>query len=175
LLLRRFNHYLQNQKGISLAELIVVMALLSMVLALGYSYYFFGSRTFSTGESQSNMQRDIRQSASFITSELRYATSIEMVGTPTPTSGDGYHYISIEGSRIKHTDTTGNVAYKTAAVLQELTPMFTLKLENGRNIMHFKLIGTNGSQTYELETKVLLYNAKNQAGAYNQGIKYQKP
>ena len=164
-----------NQSGLTIVEMLVALTLLSIVLAMGYSYFFFGNTTFNKGEAQSNMQRDIRQTAAFITAEVRYATEIEMIDTPTPSSGDGFHYISIEGSRIKYTDPSGNITYKTEAVLQELTPMFTLKWENSRNIMHFRLLGSDEAQTYKLETKALLYNIRGQAEASNQGFKYKKP
>lgn len=166
--------YRQNE-GLTFVEVLIALSLLGVVLLLGYSFFFFGSNTFAKGESRSNMQRDIRQTAAFFTSEVRYATEIELVNTPTPTTGDGYNYISVENSRIKYTDPAGNVTYKTNAVITELTPMFTLTLENDRNLLQFRLEGTIGSQTYELETKALLYNVRGQAGASNQGFKYKKP
>lgn len=71
------HNILKSNQGITLVELLITLALLGIVLALGFNYYFFGSRTFEEGETRANVQREMRLAADDITRQLRLAHSVE--------------------------------------------------------------------------------------------------
>lgn len=171
----KLKFYCDNERGLTLVEFIIAFALIVFVLAVGYCFYFFGMRSFAVGETQSNMQRDIRLVANFITKETRNATEIYLIGTPVPSAADGFHYIYLESSAFRYKNPGGTVTEKTGPFINELSPMFKLKLSNERNLLEFTINGQDESQTYTLDTQVLLYNVSNLAEAQNQALKYKKP
>jgi len=67
-----------NEEGITLVELMVVIVLLSIVLALGYMYFDYGVQAFERGERQTIAQKAARLSSDFITNELRFTKEIEI-------------------------------------------------------------------------------------------------
>jgi prepilin-type N-terminal cleavage/methylation domain-containing protein len=98
---------LRNNQGITLVELMVTLALLGIVLALGYLYFGFGVQAFQRGEKQSIAQQAVRLTADYITVELRFAKQIEI----NPDGGiteTGYRYIYLEDDSIYYRDELGN-------------------------------------------------------------------
>jgi prepilin-type N-terminal cleavage/methylation domain-containing protein len=64
---------ISNRSGFSLIELIVVIAILSIVITSAFSLFSFGNTIFRKGSSQYNVQADLRLASDFITNQLRYA------------------------------------------------------------------------------------------------------
>lgn len=65
-----------NNSGLSVVELLVALALLSIFLSMGFTFYLFGVRSFDTGERQSDVQQNARLAGDFITKELRVAERV---------------------------------------------------------------------------------------------------
>lgn len=180
-----------NRNGFSLVELMVVVALLGTIIAVGYQLLFFGQNSFKKGEAQSILQNEIRTASDFISREIRNAyvdpTAIDPIvftleSGPPATFDSGYCYIYCENSKICYRDGAGTTVAKTAPVITE----FTCSLQNsnssipsnGKNYIHFIIKGESGSQKYDITSEVLLNNIKgiseiaNKTFAY---IKYKKP
>ncbi|PKM83455.1 MAG: hypothetical protein CVU88_02870 [Firmicutes bacterium HGW-Firmicutes-13] len=150
---------LDDKRGISFLETLMVLSLISMVLVLGYSFYAFGARIFAIGESQTNMQRDIRLAADFITREVRNSRSLSLMDFLDSPIKENFYYIYLEHNCIKHIDQDGMESRKTDAVIEEL--IFELKEvpeANNRVLLRFKITGKDGEQDYILESEVLLNN-----------------
>lgn len=158
---------LRNSRGVTLIELIIALALLSMVLAVGYNYYFFENKTYTIGSNQSNVQRDIRLASDFITREVRNAIELELVSSPT--IGDGYNYIYLNGLVLMHDSTP-----KTDPIISQLE-LKIKKVDNNKNYLEFIIQGNEGEQTYKINTKVQLNNIKGKSQIQNLAIKYKKP
>ena len=98
---------LRHSKGFMLTELMVVLALLGIVLALGYMFYGFGTRAFSTGEKRAIAQQSVRTGADFITRQIRFADELTL-----DPSGEtiGYYYIYQDGNSVhyKYIDPDGS-------------------------------------------------------------------
>ncbi|MDW7651431.1 MAG: prepilin-type N-terminal cleavage/methylation domain-containing protein [Bacillota bacterium] len=162
--------FLRNQRGLSLAELVVVIALLGIVLAIGYTFYFFGVRAFNVGEDQSNVQRDIRIASSVITKEIRNATVVELVYTD---AADGYHYIYFDSGNIKHR-LDADVTTWTQGSIESLT--FNIQqLPDGSNVVEFSIAGREDQQLYDITSKVNLNNLTGLPADSKPAIKYMKP
>lgn len=175
----------EKSRGITLVELQIALALVSLVLALGYSFYFFGTRAFTRGDKQSQVQFDMRMASSFITREVRTATKLDVIPTPTPTTFlPNYHYIFVKDNQIIHRYNDVETA-KTAAIIAAVPPeMFSLRQittaeGQKKTLLAFSFTGTitdiTGTQQQKIETEVLLKNLGSKQLASNQAIRYQKP
>jgi prepilin-type N-terminal cleavage/methylation domain-containing protein len=103
----RSEHF-KNQKGFTLVELMVVLALLGIVLGLGYMFLNFGVMSFNRGERHAIAQQAARITSVYITNELRFAREIEINPVEeTMESGYRYFYLSENNSIIFH-DESGN-------------------------------------------------------------------
>lgn len=89
-----------NRRGMSLVELTIVLALMSVVLAVGYLFYDFSVRSFNVGEARSNVQQNVRIASHYIARELRYAFEVQLLDNtfviPTNVTDD-FEYIFING------------------------------------------------------------------------------
>lgn len=69
---------ISSRKGFSLIELIITIAILSIVISSVFSLFSFGNNIFRKGSSQYNVQADLRLASDFVTNQLRYAADIEL-------------------------------------------------------------------------------------------------
>jgi len=91
-----------NQNGITLVELMVVIVLLIIILTIGYMYFDFGVQAFERGERRSIAQTTSRFTSDFIKTEVRFAK--EIIINPNTTinndgsisTADGYRYIYLD-------------------------------------------------------------------------------
>ncbi|WP_053367680.1 PulJ/GspJ family protein [Bacillus sp. FJAT-27245] len=67
---------LKNQKGLSLAEVLAGVALLSLVMVLGSSIFLFGQKQAINQTAQVQNQADVRLGLNIITKEIRKASSV---------------------------------------------------------------------------------------------------
>lgn len=65
-------------RGFILLELVLALALLSVVLTAAYNFYFLGLVSHRKGTLQAELQQSARISAQRITSELKYARSYQV-------------------------------------------------------------------------------------------------
>ncbi len=75
---RLWKRGLSDEDGITLVEILIVLALIGIVHGLAFSLYYFGATAFSGGENQSIVQQRIRLASRIITDEVRYAYSVEL-------------------------------------------------------------------------------------------------
>lgn len=64
------------RKGISLIELVLTIALVSIVIQVVYSVYFVGNTSYSISTNKGFSQQDVRIAGDFISSELKYITDV---------------------------------------------------------------------------------------------------
>ncbi|WP_059173513.1 PilW family protein [Bacillus sp. FJAT-27445] len=69
---------LKNQKGMSLAEVLAGVALLSLILLLGSSVFLFGQKQAINQTAQVQNQADVRLGLNIITKEIRKASSVNV-------------------------------------------------------------------------------------------------
>ncbi len=82
-----------RESGLTAIELIIALALLGVVLLIGYNVYFFAAESFDRGETLAEVQRNMRNATAYITEELRPAREAELKDGPEPVnSGENYIY-----------------------------------------------------------------------------------
>lgn len=164
---------LRSQRGVTLVELIVALAILGFVLAAVYSFYYFGERSFAVGSEQSNLQRDLRLAADFITREVRHAVELDLIPVPASFAA-GYSYIFLENSAVVHVH-NGVKTAKTGPVVTGLSFGLERLRHNDRNVLQFTVRGRSGNQQYELSTRVFLSNVRSKENTQNAAVRYKKP
>lgn len=155
----------KGEVGFTIVELLIALVVLNLVLAIGFSFYYFGSRAFAVGEVRSILQRDLRLVGDFITRETRNATHIELLGEE-----DNYdiqvltdfEHIYWAGDAISHVSTiteTVKTEVEITDVSFSLSPVTSA--DGGKSfLLSFRITGALQDQQYELESDVLLNNIK---------------
>ncbi|WMM26940.1 prepilin-type N-terminal cleavage/methylation domain-containing protein [Tissierella sp. MB52-C2] len=67
---------MKNNKGLTLIELIITIAIMAIVLQMIYSILFVGNKSFNLGKNKGFIQKDARIVSELITKELRTAKEI---------------------------------------------------------------------------------------------------
>lgn len=82
-----------NNKGLTLIELIITLAIASMVISLIYSIFFMGSKSFTLVKDKGYDQQQIRAASVALSKEIKFAKEI----SSSQTEGD-YKTIEIDGN-----------------------------------------------------------------------------
>ena len=86
---------IQNNKGLTLVELLVAMSILFLVLSAAYSFLNLGNSSYTRGADRFNTQSTLRIAAEHITNEIRFATSINILDSITATALDDVLHTSM--------------------------------------------------------------------------------
>jgi prepilin-type N-terminal cleavage/methylation domain-containing protein len=113
---------IRNENGMTLVELLAVLALLSMVTLLISNTHIFGQKQFSSQSEQIQHESNVRYTMNVITKEIR--TSPQSISVANNT-------IKISNVVFKLQNTT---LYKNDTVLEEGIEEFTVK-KSGNEIM----------------------------------------
>lgn len=115
----------KDNKGLSLIELTIVIALISILLMVAYQFFFQGLNIFSLGEERSEARQDTSVAAFTITNTIRNVKSISLTGQP------GYTQLNIQGRypRIQ------NTAYEVVKNKGKYSLAFTLTHEDGYEVV----------------------------------------
>lgn len=122
-----------KEKGFTLVELVVGMAIMGMVVGLGYMYFDFNLSSFNREENHAKAHQNVRLVGDYINQQLRYATEVQVLADTTsiPTvaqisgAADGDvrtdNYIYISGNTIIHRDQAGDRPLPSAALAPDAT------------------------------------------------------
>lgn len=163
---------LKSNQGITLVELMVVIAILGLVLAAGYQFLHFGRTTYARGEQRSHVQRDMRIAAEYITQEIRYADEIYI--NPSDKQ-QGYHYIYIEeNGTVIHRNVAGDERVLIDGEMDDADYNLSFQ-EYDDSILRYIL--SSGVLNYDLDSKVQALNltAAIKGDIAGSVIKYTKP
>lgn len=147
-----------KKRGVTLVEAIIAIGILAIVISSVYSFNLFGIRTYSMGESQWNLQSNVRMLSDLITREVRYASEVEM-SEQTPTPGDGYSYIRTEGDEVKYyKDGRLSFTFKGNTLPDiKYEVDFT---DSAGNVLEFKITAYDNKKgkSYSIDSKVVCLN-----------------
>jgi len=151
-----------NNRGFTLVELIISLALLTVVLGLGYNLYFFANQAYAKAEARWIAQQNAQSAADFITKEMHTAYQLQLDPAGEPADDEYSIYLSNGNSgtllyRIGSGD-PGTVAEGNLKV------SFTIpRDDNGNtinNVLSFQIQGLdeNGQPLYTTDSSVALLN-----------------
>ncbi len=144
-------------KGVTLIELLIVLALIGIVISVIFSMFFFGSGTFFRGESQYGLQTEARFAIESLSRDLRFVREIEIIDDSGARAPKPYetivYYDSVNNEIVKSfAGITTTYELNTTAT----NPLLFKKTSN--NTLHYALNGQDGSQNFVLQSDILLLN-----------------
>jgi len=78
----------KSNKAITLVELIIAIGLITLIITLGYMFYFTGVRAFDRNVDRADIQQNVRHSMSFISKRLLNANDDAVSVTTRPNASD---------------------------------------------------------------------------------------
>lgn len=145
--------------GLTVVELLLALAILSLVIALATSLFMFGNQTFNKSQDVSQVQFDVRMAADLLTTELRNVTSISLSDNSLPRSA--------------------NLATLSAKYPLVRAVSFQIRKVGPRFLVVYSISGWQGSSAnrenlYELRAEVLLNNITSAAIGTDVTLFYRK-
>lgn len=175
-------NFFANNKGVTLMELLLSIALLGIVISAGYGLFYQGIRFFHISDNQIDVQREVWLVSDFITNELRNAVDIQLFSSiteanipePIPTNNDN-NYIVLDNLMIKRLNKDGT-ADKTSEMFTRLD-FKLIKHTGGQNLVELTVGANKRNQDYELTTEIYLNNLSeiDTTSAVRHVIRYKKP
>lgn len=98
------NPIFKNRKGFTLIELVLAVAFLVIALTLGFSLYNFTNSSFLMAETYTNIQREMRMAASYVSSELRLVYDVELANVSDKNDyyDENFHCLYLNNGSIIH-------------------------------------------------------------------------
>jgi hypothetical protein len=152
----------REEKALTIVELMIAAAVLLIVLAMGFSFFFFGVQAFDTGEKRSLVQTNARLASRILTDELRFAEDVEIYST-VPAHVNGINTIYLEEGNIIIRDEEGTERLLSGALSSEVTfteLVFSISPELNRMLVFSLGAEREGEQAYRLESEVTPLNQK---------------
>jgi len=152
----------KKKDGFTAMELFIALALLLIVLGLGFNLFFYTQKTFRDAEQRWIEQREAKKAADYISNVVKNSYNVDIIGDIDQTYSfeDEYSYIFL--------DTDGIIKYKNQSgdfvniTTTGITNSFgTVKDPDGKdmyNVLSFNISTTAGN--YELNSSVYLPNIK---------------
>lgn len=152
----------KKENGFTLMEFLIVLALLLVVLGLGYNLFFYTQKSFQDAEQRWIQQRDAKRVSDYISSIVKNSYYVDIIGDidQTYTFDEDYSYIFL--------DSDGIIKYKNFSEpivnlsSTNLMPKFGKARDSeGKdlyNVLSYDISTTMGN--YELKSSVFLQNVK---------------
>lgn len=154
---------LRNNKGMTLIEMLVVIAIIGVVYTLVGSFFKVSEVVYKEGQEQTVEQHATRIATDLLASQLRNADTIQLFADTSSLSGyDDYYYI--DSNQLIYDDGTNQVA-KTQADLAgatDIPPGLGFDI-TGSSDIYFLEFTVTGSDGFELVTKIRLNNIDDDA------------
>lgn len=166
-----------NNKGYTLIEAIIVIAIIVLILAVVFNIFFVSRDTFETGVSKSIIQQDIRISSSAIIDELKFAKEV----SASPISGEKYYKLVLQPSAetsynslsIESYDDSGNLL--TQRELGDYIQSLSFKTTTtDSNLVRFTVIANSGEDNMEVNSSVILNNTTTDLTTATSVVYYSK-
>ncbi len=168
--------FIKNDKGITLLEIIISIAIVGILLTLTFNLFFFGNEVFARGSEQYNVQTSVRISTTSITDTVRYATALYIESNKPDTFEDPYHYIYYENGIVYYSYIDSDSTRKTRFLGTDITSLEFSKQSD--RLVSMSVTGIERNQTYEIDMDIGLPNMemKNNDvfGSAGSVLKFQK-
>ncbi|HAE62320.1 MAG TPA: hypothetical protein DCG38_08325 [Eubacteriaceae bacterium] len=166
-----------NQKGITLVELIVVLALITIALTVLFGIFRTGWRTFGSGVDKTTMQQNARFVSNKITEELKFAKNLS--NDPSIFSDDpAFYKISFVGDELivakydSLDDYNNNIISDTSSTGTNLSSLqFNNDSDSDKTVEFtlrtFEKTGQAELDEYEITTSIQLMNKEVTLTSFN--------
>ncbi len=155
---------MSENKGFTVVEIMVVLSLLAIVIVLGFNIISTIQKTFKIEENMATVQQDIRIGSDFISSDVRYASELEVLSALPQTLDSKSRYILVKNNRLVMIN-SGVENVILDGVKQGITLALTFQRQSEKqtfgatNILCYNLQATKGV-FYNIDTNILVEYAK---------------
>lgn len=146
--------------GLTLIELILVLALIGLVIGGAFSLHIFSASTFNAGSDQYENQADIRLAIESLTKDARFAKKIKIIdydkdNKPTLSPYQTLIYYDMDNKiLVKESSVTEYVHYYNDGIGQ---PLIFNKVSF--NTVNYLIEGNYGSKYFNINSDLFLLNA----------------
>lgn len=155
---------MKDNRGITLIELVVVIAISSAILLTIYSFYITGVKGFARGTSTANNQVSVRRVSNEVAREIRKSSNVEIPDSTTIILKDEVGNILAEIKYIGSNyaieanyytdDGAGGIAFSHNRKLAERIGFFEAKKDVDKTIVTIESIENSEGYTDKLETVI---------------------
>ena len=146
----------KNQKGFTLVELIVALAIIALIMGVMSSAFIAATKTFEKGLDQYDLQANIRLASDFIIGEVRNASEISLT---RPDSPNNYNKIFFKNNMVSYKPAGSARIDLTPAIIdrrQNIT--FSLTQSGSQYMLEITIKAMQDDSDYSITTQVLLNN-----------------
>jgi prepilin-type N-terminal cleavage/methylation domain-containing protein len=142
------NPGINSEKGFTLVELLIAVALIGLVLSLAFLLYAYGLGSFDTGAAQADIQQKARLVDTLFKKELRNAGALTLAPAGLEAEYDGFFYLE------------SGLLYRNNTPFAEGITDIQVKInrESERSILVFTVTTGAGAQKFNLQDRFLLNN-----------------
>ncbi|MCX8129142.1 MAG: hypothetical protein N3I35_03460 [Clostridia bacterium] len=143
-----------------MVELIITVTLIAMIITASVSLYIFGTKTFDEGENKAKIQRNVRNTADYLTENIRNCTQfgVTLNTLPPPDAVTYQRGFEVNGNKFTAFNTSSASIQFDVDMISDIT--FYVYNLSGSAITHLTVKGSSGNQTYEMNREVLLNNLR---------------
>lgn len=153
---------LRNQRGLTVIELLLAVALTAIVLSLVAAFFKTTNYVFVEGKEQASVQHDIRMASEVISRTVRNATKITLTNG-APDANQVWVYRDVDG-RLKERSGMDIKTLTRGGLIQSVT--YTISGTAGKYILAVDVISTDG---YSLNTEIFMNNLDEASDVTNNG------
>lgn len=153
-----------GNKGFSLIEMLVTLALLGIILLAAFSIYISGNRIFNKSVDQKYVQQDVRLAADYISREIRNSKVISPLENDVKSSNNKYYALTLKtiGSEkflVKQTmAVTGGSTTITEERIGSSLDSIVFFPSSVKGKLRVKISNNKKGQIYNLDYEVQLLN-----------------
>jgi prepilin-type N-terminal cleavage/methylation domain-containing protein len=164
---------MNSKRGFTLIEVLITIVILGIVLSVLYNILFFQINTFNKADKKTIAQSDLRYISDFITNEIRYAKTIDILNSSSDMDSLEHKYIYAENGNVYYRDNSKNIIKKLNIESRESNYDIKIWTENNESkVVYYQI--SSVSQNFDLGSSINLLNTKlsKKEGVV---IKYQQP
>ncbi|SFF92922.1 prepilin-type N-terminal cleavage/methylation domain-containing protein [Desulfotomaculum arcticum] len=146
---------IQN-KGFTIVELLIALALLVIVIALGYTFNFYVFRSFDIASKQSEVQQSVSLAKNIIENKVRYS-QMDLLDELPEEIEPGYQAIYIESGVVKYIDEDGNTSDLLGAISGNVNMQVYFENKGDSFLRVYVQGDIDGDHEYNIDSNILIH------------------
>lgn len=162
------NTLLENKRGFTLIELIVTMAILSIVVGVIYTMFNYENKVFNNSYTKTQVQDYTRFAVDAVTKEIGYTANLTILDVTTCknniSQNKPYNYIYVEAGTmhksIYNSDTlprTESIIGGESGLISSTVDVFN-KIALKNNSLGINILGVKNTISYQVSSNIILKN-----------------
>lgn len=146
---------LKNKKGLTLLEVIITIAIVSIIIPVAFSVLGFGNKTFNSGISRRDIQQNVRNISTVLNDEIRFAEKdIKIMKDTTNIDSDAICIVLDENGIRKYED--GKQKFQLGST-EEID--FNITYSASGDTLEYTIVGDpEGKNKYSIKSSVKSLN-----------------